>query len=371
MRTDWEYHLNRWAEAGLVDATAAAGIRQWETAQAPPRGLRWPVLLALAFGALMLGSGALLFVSAHWDELDPGGRMALLLAMLAVFHAGGAAAGGRFEGLSVALHFIGTVALGAAIAMTGQIFHISEHWPSAVLMWAVGAGIAWIALRHWTQAALAAVLVPWWLAGEWSMHAAEAGSYYIAPVAAGICALSLTYLSLRRNSGDTPLRTALAWIGGIALLPASIVTAAGDWKQVLPSFSSCGIAWCMAAVLPLGLALAVRRRAAVWNVAAVLWTLMLAALAYRHGANVAVYAWCALGAIGLAWWGLRESRPERINLAMAGFAITLGAFYFSSVMDKLGRSASLMVLGLLFLGGGWALERARRRLIAHIRPEVS
>jgi uncharacterized membrane protein len=83
-----------------------------------------------------------------------------------------------------------------------------------------------------------------------------------------------------------------------------------------------------------------------------------------------VYVWCAIGSIGLACWGVRESRTERINLATAGFAITVLVFYFSSVMDKLGRSASLIVLGLLFLGGGWLLERTRRRLISQFRQEA-
>jgi hypothetical protein len=40
-------------------------------------------------------------------------------------------------------------------------------------------------------------------------------------------------------------------------------------------------------------------------------------------------------------------------------------------MDKLGRSFSLIVLGLLFLGGGWLLERTRRRLIARLKPEAA
>jgi len=35
-------------------------------------------------------------------------------------------------------------------------------------------------------------------------------------------------------------------------------------------------------------------------------------------------------------------------------------------MDRLGRSASLIGLGLLFLGGGWALEQGRRRLVARV-----
>jgi len=81
--------------------------------------------------------------------------------------------------------------------------------------------------------------------------------------------------------------------------------------------------------------------------------------------------WCAIGAVGLSLWGIHDARPERINMGIAAFACTVFAFYFSSVMDKIGRSASLMGLGVLFLGGGWILERTRRRLMARIRPEVS
>ena len=54
-------------------------------------------------------------------------------------------------------------------------------------------------------------------------------------------------------------------------------------------------------------------------------------------------------------------------MGAALFAATVVAFYFSEVMDKLGRSASLIGLGLLFLAGGWALERLRRRLVLQAR----
>jgi hypothetical protein len=40
-------------------------------------------------------------------------------------------------------------------------------------------------------------------------------------------------------------------------------------------------------------------------------------------------------------------------------------------MDKLGRAASPIGIGLLFLSGGWVLERTRRRLLAHMTKEVS
>ena len=86
--------------------------------------------------------------------------------------------------------------------------------------------------------------------------------------------------------------------------------------------------------------------------------------------GVAPYLWCAVLAVGVIGWGVRDRRPERINLGIAGFALTVLVFYFSDVMDKLGRSASLIGLGLLFLGGGYLLEQARRRLVAGVRGPV-
>jgi hypothetical protein len=49
--------------------------------------------------------------------------------------------------------------------------------------------------------------------------------------------------------------------------------------------------------------------------------------------------------------------------------MTALAFYFSNVMNALDRSLSLIVLGVLFLAGGWQLERVRRRLLTQIREE--
>jgi len=370
MRTDWESRLQCWTVAGVVEAATASRFRDWEREHAPPQGLRWPIWIALAFGALLLGAGVLLFVSAHWDELSPSQRMALVLAMVGAFHLGGAAAAGRFEWLSVALHSIGTVALGGGIALAGQIFNLAEHWPAAVLLWAVGAALAWALLRHWTQAALTAILVPYWLSGEWWVRMHGNGNDYMVPIAAGICALSFTYLSARRARADSALRQALGWLGGLALLPAAFATAAVPWRTA-PAWREQWVVWSLVVILPLAVAILLRGHEAWWNALAIVWTLLLVAANGGHGDQVRVYVWCAVGAVGLAAWGIHESRPARINLGIAGFAITVLSFYFSNVMDRMGRSGSLMALGVLFLGGGWLLERTRRRLIAQIRPEAS
>ena len=161
--SDWNAWLTRWADAGLLDAAAAARIRAYETEHAGSGRLRWPAMAAIAFGALMLGGGVLLFVAAHWDALSPGARFAIVLTMVGGFHVLGALVGDSVPGLSAGLHGVGTVALGAGISLVGQIFNLDEHWPSGILAWAAGAAAAWAVLRQTPQVVLLAILVPAWL----------------------------------------------------------------------------------------------------------------------------------------------------------------------------------------------------------------
>ena len=83
--------------------------------------------------------------------------------MVAVFHIAGGLARTSFRGLSTALHAVGTIATGAAIALVGQIFNIQEHWPAAVLLWALAALAGWVLLRDQAQQTLALLLVPAWI----------------------------------------------------------------------------------------------------------------------------------------------------------------------------------------------------------------
>src|SRR5579862_4107618 len=112
--TEYEPLLNRWQSAGLLDAETAGRIREWECAhgataapsvpvrpkeklveaiveRAPQRqahvaGIAWQGRVALILGGILLASGVALFVSAHWDQLGPGARYILVIAMVAVFH---------------------------------------------------------------------------------------------------------------------------------------------------------------------------------------------------------------------------------------------------------------------------------------------
>jgi uncharacterized membrane protein len=368
-----EQQLQRWTEAGILDSPTAARIREFEAAREGP-GTRWPVVLAIAFGSIMVAAGVLLFVAAHWDELSPTQRFLLVVVMIAGFHVAGGALLPRFRPLGLALHAIGTVALGGGIFLAGQIFNLQEHWPGGILLWAIGAVLTWLVLRDWLQATLSALLVPAWIASEWSVRARHySGVDRI--LFQFLAVLAITYLSARRGREESYFRRALVWTGGIAVLPLCAVVASGEreffWKQSLPqlSFALHALGFLIAFVLPLLAAFLLRGKGAVWNLGYALWVYVVSRLDGRVFAqNLASYALCALAAVGLVIWGLQETRRERINLGVAGFAITIIVFYFSAVMGKLGRSASLIGFGILFLVGGWQLEKLRRKLVARTRP---
>jgi uncharacterized membrane protein len=358
-------------EAGLLDAAAETRIRAWEADRPGGPALRWPAWLALGLGVLLLGAGILLFVAAHWDGLGPGQRFALVVTVVGGLHLAAALASDRSPGLATALHACGTAALGGGIFLSGQIFHLREHWPGGLLLWAIGAAAGWALLRQWPQGAMAALLGPAWLAAEWAVATDRRPGGAV--LGTFIVLTALAYLAAEPTDGrPTAIRRALVWLGGLALLPAAftlVLLRSSSWHMVEPLPAGlAAVGWIVAVALPLGAGIALRRdNLAPLGLAAV-WVVAGTFLASYRG--VAPYLWCALLAAGVIAWGLRDRRAERINLGIAGFALTVLVFYFSDVMDKLGRSASLIGLGLLFLGGGYLLERTRRRLVSNVREDA-
>jgi uncharacterized membrane protein len=376
-----EQSLTRWRAAGLIDEPTETAIREYEQAQTAPTGRRWQVIVALVLGGILLGAGVFLFVAAHWDDISPISRLALVMAMLALFHVAGIASHERFPGFSTTTHALGTVASGGAIALVGQIFNMQEHWPAAVMLWAFSALTGWALLGDQFQQTLALLLLPAWLICEWAYRAQDySGSeVYLWRTIAVIAAVYLTaYLHSRRRV----VFGILFAVAGVALAVAAGVLAeegwrwsyygyGHDWGFVPLSFRlwayaimllSLGFAWLTdkRSVLPSAI-IAATVFALPW-----LQTAISSDVWKRTEPSVAMYALVALVCVFLAWWGVRQASKAIVNYGIAAFALTVMWFYFSDIMGKLDRSLGLIVLGVLFLAGGWMLEKTRRRLVADI-----
>jgi uncharacterized membrane protein len=229
MQIELESSLDRWTQAALLNTEQATRIREFEAAREPRRGTRAPILIGLALGGIMLAAGVLLFIAAHWMDLSPTQRMALLVFAVGGSHAAAAFCADRFHAMAVTLHAVGTAALGGAIFLAGQIFNMQEHWPAGVLLWAIGAVAGWWLLRDWPQLAFAALLVPFWLIGEWTE--AMSNNLDVATIAMVFTTLlAICYLS-------APVPT-FRWIGGISLLPSVLIQASSpSWGNTRGSVS--------------------------------------------------------------------------------------------------------------------------------------
>jgi uncharacterized membrane protein len=389
---DIESLLNRWLTAGVLDAEAVGRVRAYEAGQRRPAGLRWQVLVALILGAILLACGVVLFVSAHWEQIGPGGRFALVIAMVAVFQIGGGLAREKFLWLSTTLHAVGTVATGTAIALVGQIFNIEEHWPGAVLLWALCALAGWALLQDQAQETLALLLAPAWMLCEIEFrvdgHIGE-GVY----VGRFLFVWAVLYLTFFLGSRRKAMQGILFATGAIAAVVGTVAMLEG-WRSWSSSqtFLTSGTrfwAWAAAAVVPLAIAVFKGRKGLIPVGAAIVYVLALPwcyrrwtqTYNYASGArgsytttepNLAAYALVAAFAVFLIWWGVRVVSRALVNLGIVGFAITVGWFYFSNIFDKVGRSLGLIGLGILFLAGGWVLEVTRRRLLASMaEPEAA
>jgi len=116
--------------------------------------------------------------------------------------------------------------------------------------------------------------------------------------------------------------------------------------------------------------------AAIGFVIALPWCMRIWVQHYHYGnqystytqsePNLMAHALVAGFCVFLIWWGVRESSRGLVNLGVLGFGATVAWFYFSDLFDKMGRSLGLIGLGVLFLAGGWALEKTRRGLLAHM-----
>lgn len=370
----WEKQLERWVDARLIDPLTAERIREFE-GSSDKKGLRWPAVLAVSFGALMLCAGILLFVAAHWDELAPSQRFALVISMVAVLHVAASILGEKVPSIGTALHVAGTASLGAGIYMAGQIFNLNEHWPGGLMLWSLGAAIAWLVLRQWPQALLAAVLIPWWLGGEWDV-ATEGYRGAMSIAAQGFLLLSIFYLTTTPKEHNRYLRLGIIWIGALAIIPTmcAVIFSADSadlvwYRRLHPSEVPIGLqifGFAVAYLPVLLLAVITRKKQAIATFGAAAWIFFLSIISnYRNvDSNPLLYLWVALGACAFCYWGVQENRKLFINYGTTIFAIDLIAFYFSNVLDKLGRSMGLILLGVIFLAGGWVLNRLRTDLIA-------
>jgi hypothetical protein len=361
----------------VVDAPALIEIPALndESADQP----HWAVWMGPIFGIAVI----LLLVAFRvttsipiWDELPPVARFGTLLLTVAAIHLTSAVVSSRSPVTGRTIRTIATLWLGGAIFITTRIFDLEEYWPTSILLWAFGSWLGWWLMKDAAPLALAAILLPAGLAAQWQQVSAHAvASHRVGVIAVGLVLTSLAYLTAPDEHPFEVRGRVLRRIGALTLIPtvfglgiAVALASQGPWS--FPSLGSLPnglllLGWVTSVGFPTVVAAILRKGEAWVNGVAAGWAVIAIRIPFSTTTGpLALILWCTVGAIALVASGVRESRPERINVgaAICGIALIL----LTPFCWRLIGWPTLLILGLSM----WPLEKTRRRLVAAVRGRL-
>ena len=190
-------------------------------------------------GVIVLFASLLLVISHNWTELGRGGRMGAVTGVLVLLQGIALAYFLRERPTGSLLgHLASCAGFGAAIITTGQVFHLDNHSPDAVLAWALGILPIVLLLRSALLHILYLVLIGTWYGMKTSITEQAPALAYLALIAPTAWA---AYFRRPSNIGginflqvaDAALVAAVAWsfaflllilCGTYQVLPAAVIS---------------------------------------------------------------------------------------------------------------------------------------------------
>jgi uncharacterized membrane protein len=362
-----------WTSQGIISKDQAERISTRYSAGSHTRFSIGRVLLYLGGG--FVGIGVIWLVAANLDQLNPTVRFLAVTALWLAFLVGGEVMASRKVSAPVvgAGRLLAAMGLGAVIFQAAQSLQVPAYEPRLVGLWAAGALLhGYLTRSHMPFFVGLVTGVVWWF---WQPLWDEPNGLTVVLLfgAGAVLASSLAVLHDQRLDAY-----AWAWrtVGGAMALLAMFAAA-------IPDVGRDGIAWTTWLVVALVLAGVAAAAAAatrpglrvleplgaivVLGVATLigLWTTgtdtsSVDAADWGH-AVVSVVAYVVL-AVGLVVLGTVRDHPPLTWMAMVGLVV-FTTFQSFAVFAPIVTGAWLfVVLGTVFLGTGFLVDRARREL---------
>ncbi|MGE3303720.1 MAG: DUF2157 domain-containing protein [Hyphomonadaceae bacterium] len=376
-----EADLARWREAALItdEQSAALEAHARARAAAPARSM---VNVFSVLGAVLFGLGVITFIGANWGLLAKALRMLAVLALLWLSFAAATWARERgARGQSEAYALIGALAIGAAIGLVGQTYHIAGTAAGLFALWSVFTFAAAIVYSSRVVLILSVILafcyfvfargdhfffdhgpseraslalfglpyLPLWFAGAFLGRRWDSGA---AMHFSGVAAMAWLFALL---ADSIWLDRARDWITAGLLIAASgaAIGAAGEVFRARSGdrAGAIALAW-GAAIFTLG---ALMTQFAVWDQNDI--TLKMACAAVL----LAVCVW----AIG---WGDATGRKAVRALAVALFAFECFYVYAALFGGLMNTALFLLGGGVVLMGMAFALRQLTRKPASPAAP---
>jgi uncharacterized membrane protein len=401
--------IARWQANGVITPEIAESMR----GTLPPltEGVTIATVVGIV-GGLLIAAGVLAFVAANWTMIARPVRFAVLIAGIACAYAIGALfdRSGRpiLSDLSAG---VGSIVFGAAIALTGQMYHLGEDFAGGMLLFAAGALAA--AVLTSSRGALAVALAA---ACIWnSMRVLELGTVHLPFVGFWLIAAALTVAWNAPSARHLVSLAAVSWListgfgldqshyaaplfavstgfalllgGGLAmagsrsatlgafgltvsnygafalaLTLAGIIAASSDSRGGVPvPMLACAIA---AAVLPLVAAIVGRRLGSALAAASIALALIVVSGRWRSSGLDEPWLFFALeltSMLCLVISGMLDEERPRVVAGWIGLALGIAAITWAVRGSLLMRAVFLAAAGLVVIAIASLLGRLLRR----------
>jgi len=193
-----ERDLKLWTTQGLIEAeTAGRLLKEYDSRESSFSLGR--VLMIIA--ALLVAAAVLLLVAANWEVIPRIVRLVGILALIwGAYLAGGVLIMRGAERLAAAFLVLGTLAFGGAIALVGQMYHLSGDTFQAMLVWFAGAVVAAVLFRSGAVTAIAGFLTFVVAGVNWTQSSSvdESVLFWLMPLMAVIVILLVRYTGADR-----------------------------------------------------------------------------------------------------------------------------------------------------------------------------
>jgi len=349
-----------------------------------------------AIGALLIVGGIILLISANWEEIPRGVKIAAGLLLMLGAHGGGwwlREVQGKYRKSGEALHLVGSGLFLGNIALLGQIYNLSSREPNAFLLWWLGiAALPWL-LRSTAQHVLVLLAFGLWLGVEVNqddslIRLRDEGQVLLYAL------LGLVYVGygyVLRRGAFALFAEATARLGLLAFLlfvyPLTWKGFLGDYHHavtgsywILPSVAAGAVALILAGARNLRLDRQWRRTWALSLAGAAGLTAAAFYVPHEVGwryfreftlvnavAAVAVFVFCLLQIQA----GIHERSEFMVNAGVIFVVLDIIATYLGLFGSMARTGLMFLISGVFLIAFGIYMEKKRRALMKQIKAPIA
>lgn len=343
-KADIDALVDGWAGRGVVSAEQAATMKAEVAAVTSERSGTNFINAVMYIGATALAMGALLFIASNWEVLTKEVKLVLTLVLPILplsFAYYRLSVCGSATVLARAANILGMALIGGSIALVGQIYHLSSNLEGFLWMWVLLSTPFLFLFRKPENVLFSAVLT-----------------------GAAIFTSLITYFE--RTDLEDGVAIVLTTVA--ALVYALFLYSLGSAVRTLPSWQGSGrLLRVGAGMLAIVVLFITTFDEYAKEVTGVTYNEPSGWQGLAFVFNIVFIGFL----VGVLWRAMRYEEYSFAFTVVRIFGLYLLVKYFTLFYDMMNTGIFFMVGGVLFILGGWLLERNRPALLSYLKDTTA